>query len=414
MVEKNTYRPEVDGLRAVAVLLVVFYHLGFETFSGGFIGVDIFFVISGYIITSQIVEKSRSSYFSYVDFLKRRFWRLFPALITTVFVSAVYSALIFSPEHTVAAAQASAASALAWSNFLYWSQTDYFNADAILKPLLHTWSLSVEVQFYFLWPVILVGALPIIGRTSISLLVLGCLALVMLSEIWAHFDPAGAYFLLPARIFEFTIGALLVRVRHAEPQRSSLLNYMTITGAFAVLVPAILYNSAIPFPGFAALLPGSGAAFLIYASRHTLAARVLGHWSMAALGRASYSIYLVHWPVIVFFSYGRADGLPSYLVGPVIITISALAAFQYQLIEKYFRYAPERAQLRYAAIGTTLTATIFLCVAGVSDRLLWSWRYSEEISKAIDPAIAKEARRYTWTQLRQLMACPHGVIRLEC
>ena len=157
IVKISNYRPDIDGLRALAVLCVIFYHLGFESFSGGYVGVDVFFVISGYLITNLIVDEVKETKsFNFANFYVRRARRLFPALFFTCLLSFIFAFLLFSPLHFDRFGGALTSTMMSISNFFFWNESGYFNASSDFKPLLHTWSLSVEEQFYFLWPATLV------------------------------------------------------------------------------------------------------------------------------------------------------------------------------------------------------------------------------------------------------------------
>ncbi len=201
------YRPEIDGLRAVAVLLVIFFHYQFSIFGGGYVGVDVFFVISGYLITRLIKDQVEGGNFSITSFYVRRMRRLFPALFFTLIITTLAAFLLFSAEHLERYGQSLIYALISVSNFFFWQEAGYFDLNAIVKPLLHTWSLSVEEQFYLIWPGLLL-LLFYPKKSSLALLGLAIVAVgsLYLSESFLSSDPKAAFFLMPLRAFEFCIG----------------------------------------------------------------------------------------------------------------------------------------------------------------------------------------------------------------
>ncbi|MDO6460656.1 acyltransferase [Granulosicoccaceae sp. 1_MG-2023] len=295
------FRPEIDGLRALAVLAVLFYHVDPQLVPGGFVGVDIFFVISGYLITRNILASLDAGTFSFRQFYIRRFRRLYPALLVTVSVSMVFAVLIFAPEHLARFAREVVAALFSVSNIFFWSESGYFDLDGAFKPLLHTWSLSVEEQFYLFWPALLLLISGLSGRYRfVCVAGLGLLSLLAAEYVNGIGMQSLAFYMLPFRIVEFVLGAGLVFLpRIVQSARSSL----TMLALLAMLLPVFLYNGQTPFPGLSALLPCAGAALLI-AAGSTAVSRVLLENPLALfLGKISYSVYLVHWPLVVFRQY---------------------------------------------------------------------------------------------------------------
>ena len=296
MSESGAYRPEIDGLRALAVAGVLLCHLKVPGFAGGFVGVDVFFVISGYLITGMIVRDVEHSEFSLSSFYIRRTRRLFPALLATLIASFAAAVFLFSPERLQAFAVSLIAATLSGSNFLFWSQHGYFDAASNLKPLLHTWSLGVEEQFYLLWPVILV----FLSRRK---LVTAGLAILLVGSLGANFwfwdNTSAIFFLLPFRVFEFAIGGLLTRYESRMSGRQ-LWNGATALGLVFIIASYAIYDDTSRFP---ALLPCLGASLIILGGRASAGANLLRNPVAIFIGRRSYSLYLVHWPIIVFFGY---------------------------------------------------------------------------------------------------------------
>ena len=204
------FRPEIEGMRAVAVVAVILFHAGFSFVPGGFLGVDIFFVISGFLITSNVLAEFSQGKFSFVGFYRRRVLRLFPASATTVLVTLVVSFFCLPPDEVVNLAKSALSALAAVSNIYFWTQVGYFDTDAHLKPLLHTWSLGVEEQFYLVWPALLLLLMRIGGRRAILLGVLTAgVASLAGASLFIKSDPSAVFYLMPFRIFEFTIGIVV-------------------------------------------------------------------------------------------------------------------------------------------------------------------------------------------------------------
>lgn len=398
MTEK-VYRPHIDGLRAIAVMVVVLFHFGFDAFSGGYVGVDVFFVISGYLITGLIVAQIEQGRFTFADFYLRRARRLLPALLFTLVLSCIFAFLLFSPEHLERFFGAVAYALLSVSNFYFWDEAGYFNASASIKPLLHTWSLSVEEQFYVLWPctlVLLVKKAPKwVAPTVVCGLGLGSL---YLAERWLISDSAAAFFLLPSRIFEFAIGATLVWLMKCQPRQGLWLEAVFIAGLSLILAPVFLYKEHTSFPGLAALVPCLGTGFVIYAGSASHLAAVLRHRLMVYLGLISYSLYLIHWPIFVFYNhyfFGRFEAMDG--IGLTVVSIAA-AALMYRYVERPFRFGSANRERwlsnrGFVAAGATSVALIFtIAVTGWTSGGL-KWRVSASIAQAVEVTYKKYHRK---------------------
>ncbi|GJM09430.1 MAG: acyltransferase [Lysobacteraceae bacterium] len=289
-------RLDIDLLRAIAVLAVILFHFDVPGFDGGFIGVDVFFVISGYLISGQIASRIRAGNFSYVVFFARRARRLVPALTATLLLVWVFSLFVLTPDTLNHTLQEIGFAAAYLSNFSYWLESGYFDTAAITKPLLHTWSLSVEEQFYVFWPLLMLFA----ARSGWKLLlpILGLLSLIA-CEVMIRLEPSAAFFLFPFRVFEFALGAVIWDLRTPKPSRIVSLFSMVSLGALVASVTLLHERSH--FPGFAVLPACLGTAWIIAArpafmNRHNFMS-ALGGW----VGKVSYSAYLVHWPLVVFY-----------------------------------------------------------------------------------------------------------------
>lgn len=346
------YRADIDGLRAVAILAVILFHLDYSLFKGGFVGVDIFFVISGFLITRNIYfEIKESKSFAFKRFYMRRARRLAPALLFTLFFCSVFSVLLLSPHHLEVFGKSLMAAAGSVSNVLFWSESSYFDVQSNVKPLLHTWSLSVEEQFYFIWPVTLYLFFRIFDKKYfIFLLVLffllSYLGNVYFEDGFMYFSWLGdafsngastIFYLLPFRIFEFTIGASLIFFEKFSTRSVKLNNILFIAGSVLIFYSISSFSEEIVFPYYNALLPCLGAALIIFSNKSFFSKVLLENRVMIKLGLISYSLYLIHWPMIVFWGYWTFEPL-SLSEKPLILVLSVFSAsLMYKYIETPFR-----------------------------------------------------------------------------
>jgi peptidoglycan/LPS O-acetylase OafA/YrhL len=358
--ERGDYRPDIDGLRAIAVLVVLFFHLGIGGFSGGYVGVDMFFVISGFLITRQIVHETADGEFSLMSFYERRVRRLVPALLLMLVVSLVAGAVLLLPQDFAHLARNAASAGAFLSNFSYWMQTDYFHGDAKTRVLLHTWSLGVEEQFYLTFPLILLFAAKlgrdILVRILVALTLLSFAACVWMSSV----DHSTAFYLFPFRAWEFLIGALLalgifgtataLRDRHAS----------SIIGLLLILTPVVAFDDMTPFPAANALLPCLGAMLLIRGGADTPVGRLLSTEPLRFVGRISYSVYLWHWPLIVFANYVIIRPL-SLLENLGLAALSlGLGYLSWRFVEQPFR-RPVEHKSSFTVLKLAGAATAVIC-----------------------------------------------------
>src|SRR6056297_20083 len=335
------YRADIDGLRALAVLPVLAFHAGLAPFSGGFVGVDVFFVISGYLIAGLILPRIRAGRFSLLEFYERRARRLLPALFVVMAVSGALAAALFLPAELREFGQSAVAATLFASNVLFSRETGYFETEAALKPLLHTWSLGVEEQFYLLFPLLLMAlAARRAGRVAL-VPVLAALALASLAlAAWAvPRAPAFAFYLLPTRLWELMLGALLAVAPLPALRRRAVREAAAAAGLAAILWAMLRYSEATPFPGPAALLPCLGAALVIHAgaSGPTAVSRALSLGPVVFVGLISYALYLWHWPVLVFAEYAAVRELTTVETGAALALSGVLAALTWRFVERPFR-----------------------------------------------------------------------------
>jgi peptidoglycan/LPS O-acetylase OafA/YrhL len=334
------YRREIDGLRAIAVIPVILFHAGFEAFAGGFVGVDVFFVISGYLITTIILSDLRQKRFSIVDFYERRARRILPALFLVMTACIPLAWWLLPPTEMRDFAQSLVATVWFSSNALFWLESGYFDTVAELKPLLHTWSLAVEEQYYLLFPLLLIW----IWRFGKGVMLTTLSVASLLSLAVAHWgiamDPAASFYLLPSRAWELLLGSF-ISIYLAESTQRPLAGWWNEIGSglglalieFAVLV----YDQHTPFPGVHALAPTLGTALIIIAATpQTLVGRMLGHRLLVGIGLISYSAYLWHQPL---FAFHRHSSLAEHWsVSAMLILLTLVLAFlSWKHVESPFR-----------------------------------------------------------------------------
>jgi len=300
----TTYRPDIDGLRAVAILSVVAYHCSETLMPGGFIGVDVFFVISGYLITKIIANDIARGRFSIAGFYVRRTKRILPALFVVLITTLLLGLFLLTPSELSGLGRTTAATSAFVSNITFWRDTGYFDIAAERKPLLHTWSLAVEEQFYLLWPLVLF----LVSKTRANirhLLGAGILLSFGVSCYAVLREPGAAFFLLPTRAWELLVGAALTLGVVPQPRSRALRHGLAVAGLAMIVVGLRWLDRTSPFPGWNALLPCVGTALLIHAGEqgnNVVSDRLLSRAPMVFVGLISYSLYLWHWPLL---SLGR-------------------------------------------------------------------------------------------------------------
>jgi peptidoglycan/LPS O-acetylase OafA/YrhL len=379
------YRADIDGLRAVAVLSVLAFHYG-AGIRGGFTGVDVFFVISGFLITQVLATEIAAGKFSVVGFYDRRMRRILPALLTMLAAVLLAGRLLLSPGDYVSLANSTAAAAFGVSNFFFHAHTGYFDQVADLMPLLHTWSLAVEEQFYVVWPLLLLALAAVSSRIPVAatlgvIVVIGCAG----SIAYFQYFPKAAFYMALPRAWELALGALLAflpALSRAVGEIAALLGLVLIAIGFTI--------SPGKFPGQFALYPCVGAALIIWPrAQTTISSRLLG--SLAPIGLISYSLYLWHWPVWVYFRIYINNGQPSAAEAIALAIASIiLATLSYRYVERPFRKplwsAPRTVAAGFACVVTIFCASMYVDSAdGLPQRLpaeaqamrsldvMWEW-----------------------------------------
>jgi len=343
------YRPDIDGLRAIAVLPVLFFHASLG-FPGGFVGVDVFFVISGFLIGTLVIAELEAGTFQLFQFWERRVRRLFPALAVVVIACFIAGAIWFVPKNFEELGQSIIAQPLLVSNFYFWRQSGYFETAAEFQPLLHTWSLAVEEQFYLFFPPIMLLLLK--GGRKVA--TTGIIAFIFGSFVWSVYGsyryPSPTFFLIPARIWELDIGvllALLPKARKSWPGLNEILGWL---GLVLIFWSVFFFSINTRFPGAAALPPCLGAALIIYANsgKMTSVGKLLSWPGFVFTGKISYSLYLWHWPLIVFIKYLVLTDLPDFYLPLALVASFVLAWLNWKFVETPFRkktILPDRRRL---------------------------------------------------------------------
>ncbi|MCU7835193.1 MAG: acyltransferase [gamma proteobacterium symbiont of Taylorina sp.] len=395
-----SYRPDIDGLRAIAVLAVIFYHLDIPFISGGFVGVDIFFVISGFLIGSIIYSEIQADRFSLVNFYIRRIRRIFPVLFFIVLITSI-AALMILPRLQLGEFSESVISA-AWfvSNFFFWFHNDYFSVAAELKPLLHTWSLSVEEQFYVFFPLLMLilnkRQFYITTTLLILLLLLSFVVSLYLSETYASAN----FYLAPTRAWEFLSGVILAIGLFPDIKSFVIRQCLSLSGIALLLSSMVLLDDHSIFPGINAIYPVLGSVLLIHTgstrriTSQTWVSIVISSAVFRYIGLISYSLYLWHWPVIALLKNYSSGELNLFSKAIIFFIVFIFSIITYQFIEQPFR---NHARLRkMITLKTGLLIILMMSATG-----LGLYYYS----KRIDIADNVQTREEVLQQMAQLKTC---------
>lgn len=357
------FYPEIQGLRAISVIAVILFHLGVGLLPGGYVGVDIFFVISGFVITKMIVGEQERGTFSIARFYKNRVVRLLPNLFLMIAASVVISYLVLKPYDFLQYAKSLQFSAIYLTNMVFARQQGYFDLSGDVKPLLHTWSLSIEEQFYLVFPVLLILLYRLKSHR------IGVLVLIALASLWVRFDyilqqlPSEEFFSFAGRVWEFVVGALVALMPVALKDRLSGNEALSLAGLALVVASLLLLDEGLPYSGLLLLVPCLATALLIACGSGTRA----GHWlsgkALVFIGGLSYSLYLWHWPLIVWF-HNMDLGLGRIAETTLLLVATVLASYlAWRYVEEPFRNHREKFSGRVVA-GMTLTFAAFCIAAG--------------------------------------------------
>ena len=344
---KLKYRKDIDGLRALAIIPVLFFHTNLGFLDGGFVGVDVFFVISGYLITSIVYKQILNDQFSFVHFYEKRFRRILPAFFFVVILTFPFACKLLFTTHFIEYAESIIASTLFIANILFWKNSDYFDNAAELKPLLHTWSLSVEEQFYIFFPILLFTLLRLFkNKIKVKFLIL-------FFVVFSFFiDPAMRYifsnkssltsaifYLLPSRAWQIGIGSICALFYRDFKNKYRHANLFVTIGLIMITSSFFVFNESTPWPSFYALLPTLGATLIIMqGEKSSIANNFLGNKLFISIGKWSYSIYLIHLPLFVFCRHHFGEDNLNILGYSILIIISIFLAFlTYRYIESPFR-----------------------------------------------------------------------------
>jgi peptidoglycan/LPS O-acetylase OafA/YrhL len=378
---RASYRPDIDGLRAFAVLPVVLFH--FKIFpdyvGGGFVGVDIFFVISGYLITRIIFAGIQDGSYSVVGFYDRRIRRIFPALISLYLACIVLAFFTNFPSEATSVGKSVIASTFFVSNIFFYGRSGYFERDSETNPLLHTWSLSVEEQFYVLFPLLVFAIRKFNQGTRVRIISAVALASFLAACYMVKVNASAAFYLVQYRAWELALGSLLAIDAFPKPRRW-IAEAVAAIGLALVCGSFVFISRTLPFPGITALAPCVGAAAIIYAnsSGQTVVGDFLSFRPLQFTGLISYSLYLVHWPAIVFF---RLFHEPSRIEKVLLVLVSiVLATISWRFIEKPFRKMPHRLSPRATLVagGAAMAAVTIVALLLVPSMDLF-WRYPPRV-----------------------------------
>ncbi|MFT4630197.1 MAG: peptidoglycan/LPS O-acetylase OafA/YrhL [Dinoroseobacter sp.] len=420
------YRRDIDGLRAIAILSVLVFHLDESFLSGGFVGVDIFFVISGFLITKLLVgEIQTTGGVSFKGFYVRRVRRLLPAMFFCFGFSAIGAYYSLSPLHLAEFGESLIYAIASLSNFFFWSSASYFDTQSQLKPLLHTWSLSIEEQFYMLWPALLLllhRVLPKMG-VLLAVLLLGVLSLWANIYFLENHEQLAAslalgedkldinstvFYLLPFRVIEFVIGGALVWLPSADSRRTICSTAMCILGLLLIAYAMVAFNQLTPFPHAWALIPCIGAALLIYAGQRSYLYALLSNRVMVFFGLISYSLYLIHWPIIVFYRSWSQEPLSALDYWIIALASIALACLMYRYVEQPFRRPKQSAtsvterpysNRPFVLSSIGLAGVMMLVGASMLVSKGWVWRYPADMVAQLSMS-HDDFRKDFWINMR--------------
>lgn len=379
------FRKDINGLRAIAVISVVLYHFNIPFFSGGFVGVDSFFVISGYLMTGVILSKAVSGRFNYASFFMDRCSRIVPALVVVCLSVAITGYLVAIPSDYQQMGEHIKSSILFFSNIEYYHSVSYFDSASKLKWLLHTWSLSVEWQFYLIYPFILLIASKVMRRSYLHYFIIALAALSASYSVYlSKVDPAGAFYLITSRSWEMLSGGIVFL--YLEANKEGLKKAYFYFGLALIFISVVFINHDVMWPGYLAIIPVAGSCMVILSPKTN--SYIMNGFITQYIGKISYSVYLWHWPILVFIGY-------TYGFNAVTTSIGLLSSFFIGSVSYHFVEKPSRSFLRSAVKSPILqfiTLSVFVipvCVAamyiyraqGIPERFPFSLITTEQLNK---------------------------------
>jgi peptidoglycan/LPS O-acetylase OafA/YrhL len=358
----GAYRPDIDGLRAIAILSVVLFHAGVPLFPGGFTGVDIFFVISGYLIGGRIFADIRRASFSFLDFYRLRAKRILPALYVVLVCTLVAGYSLLSPSEANELGRSAVAAVLSVSNVAFWHFTNYFARASNFNPLLMTWSLGVEEQFYIVVPVLMVCLTRKRRNWLLPVICLLCVGSFLFAWYEAYKSPMTSFYMLPARGWELGVGVSLAIVElnlnnEVLPQP----RWAQVAGWILMLVPVFLLKAGTPFPGPAAIPTVVGTALVVSTPVAWMNRRVLSWRPIAFVGKISYSWYLWHWPLLAYLRIASPDRAPTLAIILAVSLSFGLAILSYFSVEQPFRRSTREAAPLLVRYGLVSLSVLTIC-----------------------------------------------------
>lgn len=377
--QHSNYRADIEGLRALAILPVLLFHSGVPGLTGGYVGVDVFFVISGFLITGIIARQVDERRFSIIEFYERRIRRIFPALITVMAAVALGASLFYLPSDFKAVPRSIAATLLFCSNILFLMESGYFSTGAHVKLMLHTWSLAVEEQFYLFFPLLLMAIRPFGRAIRIATVVLIAVLSLMASLMLVHRQTDFTFYMLPTRAWELMAGSMLAIGAVPQVTQRWLREVLAAAAVASIAWAVVTFTDATVFPGANALFPVLGAAALIHVAPGTMVGRLLGTAPFRFFGLISYSLYLWHWPLIVLTEYVTDAPLHGWLIVGVVVASILMATLSWKFIEAPFRskarFSP-RAIFALAAVGSIAVLAV---VGGLQATKGWPQRFAPQV-----------------------------------
>lgn len=383
------YRPEIDGLRAIAVLSVILFHAGFTSFSGGFVGVDIFFVISGFLITTILISDQEKGGISIKKFYQRRAKRIMPALFVVILATLPATWLFLPPAELKSYFSSIAATVTFSSNILFWYESGYWDTATSLKPLIHTWSLAVEEQYYIAFPLLVMAAWRL-GRAWFTVIVMAIAAASLwFSERYLAIDQMISFYMLPARAWELLGGSItaIYLLRKENPIPSGAVNQVLSLGGLGMILYAIFsYTEKTPFPGMNAAWPVAGTALLIATTGpRTLVGLILSSRPFVMIGLISYSAYLWHQPILAILKMRGFGDLTTYDSILAIAITAILSIISY-------RYVEQPVRLGKTMFGRKPIASTAIITAAFAAVAIYGFK-SEGFPERLDSVYSYQARK---------------------